>query len=175
MLLSGGLNMFQIGDYIICGSNGVCEVCKIGSDGVPGAVAGRTYYTLSSVYSKGKTIFTPVDNEKVVMRPILTRAEAEKLVSEIKDIEMLWISDEKRREESFKAALRTCDCRELVKIIKTLYLRRQERLAAGKKSITNDEKYLKLAENSLYEELAIPLELHKEDVEKYIKAVVAGA
>ncbi len=162
--------MFQIGDYIICGSNGVCKVQDIGRN-VPGAKEGRTYYTLASVYQKGMVVYTPVDNKKVVMRAILTKTEAEELVAGIKEIDMLWVSDDKRREEAYKEALRSCDCKQLVGIIKNLYNRKQERMAAGKKIITNDENYFKMAEDILYEELAISLEMNKEDVKKHIMEV----
>ncbi len=159
--------MFQIGDYIICGSNGVCKVMDIGSN-VPGAVEGRVYYTLTSAYQKGTVVYTPVDNKKVVMRPILSREEAEELIAGIKDIDMLWVSDDKKREETYKEALRSCDCKKLVGIIKNLYNRKKERMAAGKKNITNDEKYFKMAEDILYEELAISLGMDKSDVKQYI-------
>ncbi|MBQ9765051.1 MAG: CarD family transcriptional regulator [Lachnospiraceae bacterium] len=164
--------MFKVGDYIICGSNGVCKVEGIGSD-VPGAQEGRNYYTLASVYQKGKVIYTPVDNEKVIMRPILKKDEAVQLIEEIKDIDMLWINDERKREEAYKEALRSCDCRQLVAIIKNLYTRRQERIAAGKKNITNDERYFKLAEDVLYEELAISLGISKEEVREHIVEVAS--
>lgn len=162
--------MFQIGDYIICGSNGVCKVQNIGDD-VPGAKEGRTYYTLASVYQKGMVVYTPIDNEKVVMRAVLTKAEAEELIAGIKEIDMLWVSDDRKREEAYKEALRSCDCKQLVSIIKNLYNRKQERMAAGKKTITNDEKYFKMAEDILYEELAVSLEINKEDVKKHIMEV----
>jgi len=38
----------------------------------------------------------------------------------------------------------------------------------GKKVTAVDEKYFHLAENSLYGELAIPLEMTKEEVKKYV-------
>lgn len=159
--------MFEVGDYIICGSNGVCKVQEIGNN-VPGAQEGRVYYTLASVYQKGMVVYTPVDNKKVVMRPVLSKAEAEELIAGIKDIDMLWINDDKKREEAYKDALRSCDCKQLIGIIKNLYNRKQERIAAGKKNITNDEKYFKIAEDVLYEELAISLDISKEEVKRHI-------
>lgn len=160
--------MFEIGEYIICGSNGVCRVTKIGSMNLPGTIKGKLYYSLEPVYTGGSVIYTPVDNEKMIMRPILKKEEANQLILQMREIETLWIQDEKRREELFKNALRTCDCRELVKIIKTLYLRKQSRLAHGKKEISSDEKYLRLAEDNLYGELAISLEMPKEQVERFV-------
>lgn len=160
--------MFKVGDYIICGNNGVCQVEKIGPMKVPGVSKERKYYTLTPVYAGNSTVYTPVDNQKLIMRPVLSKEEARQLIDSITDIETLGIQDEKRREDVYKEALKTCDCKEWVKIIKTLYLRKQSRLAKGKKEITSDEKYLHIAEENLYGELAIPLEIPREEVERFI-------
>lgn len=160
--------MYQIGDYIVYGSNGVCVVDDIGSMDVPGIPKDRVYYTLRPCYLKGSTIFTPADNQKVIMRPILTREEALALVDEIGDIECLWVADEKKREQLYKEAVGTCECRELVKIIKTIYQRQQERLAEGKKITFRDEKYFSMAEDNLYGELALSLGMDKDEVKDFI-------
>ncbi|MCD8083479.1 MAG: CarD family transcriptional regulator, partial [Clostridiales bacterium] len=75
---------------------------------------------------------------------------------------------EKMREERYRECLKTCDPRDWIKIIKTLYLRRLERTAQGKKITSTDEKYLHMAEDYLYSELQIPLEIPKEKMETYI-------
>ena len=64
--------------------------------------------------------------------------------------------------------MQTCDCEELVKIIKTLYLRKQQRLGSGKKVTVVDEKYFRQAEDKLYEELAYALGMEKKQVGTYI-------
>ena len=64
--------------------------------------------------------------------------------------------------------MKTCNYIEWTKIIKTLYLRRQSRLEGGKKLASVDERYLKMAEDSLYGELAVALDIEKGDVEKFI-------
>lgn len=78
------------------------------------------------------------------------------------------MADEKRREDIYKTALRTCDCREWIKIIKTLYLRKMSRIAEGKKVTVSDGKYLHMAEERLYEELALALDMDKDEVVEYI-------
>ena len=60
------------------------------------------------------------------------------------------------------------DCEELVKIIKTLYLRKKLRLENGKKVTAVDMKYLRLAEEQLYGELAVVLAIERGKVENYI-------
>ncbi len=160
--------MFKTGDCIVFGTRGVCQVVQVGYLNLDGIPKDKLYYTLTPYYSHGSTVFTPVDNQKVIMRPILTKREAEKLLDEMKDIETLWIGSEKLREFRYKDALRTCDCREIVKIIKTIHLRKRSRIAAGKKITFIDEKYFKIAEDSLYGELAVALNMSRETVKNYV-------
>ncbi|MCX4321156.1 MAG: CarD family transcriptional regulator, partial [Lachnospiraceae bacterium] len=61
-----------------------------------------------------------------------------------------------------------CDCRDWIKIIKTLYQRKRERLARGKKTTAMDERYLRMAEENLYSELSLVLGVPREDMEDYI-------
>lgn len=160
--------MFRKGEYVVYGSSGVCEVIDIGTMDMSGAARGKLYYTLLPIYSNGSRIYTPVDNEKIVIRHVLSKEEALAFVEQIPEIEPLWVSDEKKREEIYSQKMKTCSHIEWTKIIKTLYLRQQSRLAGGKKLASVDERYLKIAEDSLYGELAIALDIEKEDVEKFI-------
>lgn len=160
--------MFEIGDYIIYGNQGVCKVEDIGPMNMGGIKTERLYYTLLPIYISGSKVYTPTDNEKVILRAVISKDEAKQLLEEIPELEQIDVLDEKSREQLYKDALASCDCRELVKIIKTLYLRRQERLEDGKKVTAVDERYFKMAEDSLYGELAIALDMEREKVESYM-------
>ncbi len=160
--------MYKIGDYIIHGTNGVCEVVDVGPLDSPVAPADKIYYTLTPVFKSGSKIYTPADNIKVIMRPIITKEEADNIIKDINDIEVLWISDERKREFQYKEAFQSCDCIELVKIIKTIYLRKQSRLAQGKKVTVSDDKYFHMAEDSLYGELSFAMNMDKDKVKDYI-------
>lgn len=165
--------MFLAGEYIIYGTTGVCKVEAVGPMKMSGMKnSEKLYYTLAPLSSKGSKVFTPVDNDKVIMRAVLTKEEAQQLVDEIPTIELLWVADEKRREDIYKTALKTCDPREWIKIIKTLYLRKMSRIAEGKKVTVSDGKYLHIAEERLYEELSHSLEMGKEEVLEYITSHV---
>ena len=153
--------MFEIGEYIVYGNNGVCKVENIGKLDMKGENRDRLYYWLTPVYGQGSKIYSPVDNQKTVMRKVLTKEEAEKLTDEIDEIETLWIVDEKQREAAYKKAMYSVDCRSLLQIIKTVYLRKEERVKQGKKVTATDERYFKLAEDKLYQELAVPLGLEE--------------
>ena len=160
--------MFQKDDYVIYGNNGVCTVRDVGPLDIPGVPKERIYYTLVPYYNKDSQIFTPVDSHKVVMRTLICEEEIMQLIREISSIELLWIQDEKQRESRYKEALRSCDCRELIRIIKTIYQRKQHRIAAGKKMTASDEKYFHLAEESLYGEFAVSLGIDRDQVRDFI-------
>lgn len=164
--------MFHIGEMVIYGSNGVCRVENVGPIDSAMDSQREEYYTLSPLNNKESKIFTPVDNPRVIMRPTISKEEAQKLISEIKDVESLWIVDERKRENEYKEALRKCDCRECVRIIKTIYDRKKERIADGKKVTAVDEKYYNIAENNLYGELAISLGMGIEEAKEYVVSEV---
>lgn len=161
--------MFQVGEYVVYGMNGVCRVEEIGDMSLSGVESEKTYYTLSPLYKKGSRIFTPVDNTKVVMRPVISEREACDLIDEMKDVECMDVADDKHRELAYKDALKSCDCRQYVQIINTVNVRKEERQAQGKKMSACDERYGKQATDSLYGELAVSLNIAREEVEEYIE------
>ncbi|MDE6168403.1 MAG: CarD family transcriptional regulator, partial [Acetatifactor sp.] len=55
-----------------------------------------------------------------------------------------------------------------VRVIKTIYLRKQKRLQSGRKVTAVDAKYGHLAEENLYGELAVALGIGRNEVEGYI-------
>lgn len=160
--------MFEPGEYIHYGTSGLCKVEEITKLNVSGADRDRLYYRLTPLEGQGGVIYTPVDNQKVQMRKALNREEAKELIDSIPDIQELWILEEKQREQNYKQALRSPDCRCWIQIIKTLYVRKQSRIEQGRKITATDEKYLKSAENRLYSELALALGRDKNDMEQYI-------
>lgn len=164
--------MFEKDELIMCGGHGVCRVVNVTGNPIDRSDKIRKYYVLDPVFEKASTIYVPVDNEKVVMRRILTKEEAEELAGQVSEIDTVWIQEEKSREQMYKEAIRTYDCRSLVQIIKTLYMRKQSRLKEGKKVLSSDEQYLRKAEELLYSEMSLALSIPKEEVEAYIRKTV---
>lgn len=161
--------MFNIGDYIVHGRNGVCKVVDVTRVNMSGANKEQLYYILVPMKSEDSKIFYPVDCDRVITRSVLSKKEAEEIVSGIKDIEPMWIDNDRQREARYKEAIRSCDCEQLICIIKTLYARNKERVAQGKRITYVDERYLKEAQQTLHDEFSVALGIGSEEVEKYIK------
>ena len=164
--------MFEAGDYVIYGHNGICQVKGTTTLEMEGVPKNRLYYILTPQDGRTGTIYTPTENGKLVLRSVMSREEAEQLIQDIPDIETLDIENDKRREEKYKECLRTCDGREMLRVIKTIYLRKSKRLRCGKKATAVDERYMKMAENNLYSELSMLLEVPKDEMVSYIAAQV---
>ena len=160
--------MFEKGEYIHYGNSGVCVVDDVTTMKLEGIDQEKEYYVLAPLWTKGNKIYTPVDGKKVVTRKILTESEALELIDEIPSIKELMIENDRDREERYKEAMRTGDCRASVSVLKTLHSRKLERQAAGKKVTSADERYMKAAEDQLYGELAAALNLQKDQMEQYI-------
>lgn len=164
--------MFEKGELIMCGGHGVCRVIDITGNPIDRSDQNKKYYVLEPVFEKVSTIYTPVNNDKIVMRRIMNKEEAEKLIAHITEIETVWIQEEKRREQTYKEAIRTYDSRSLVQIIKTLYQRKRIRIKEGKKVLSSDEQYLRKAEELLYSEMSLALSIPKDQVGAYILETV---
>lgn len=160
--------LFGKGEYIVYDITGVCQVQDITTMSMDAEGKEKLYYVLEPLGASGSRIITPVEGNKSIMRPILSREEAYSLIDDIRDVHELGITDDKQREAKYKEALKTCDCREWVGIIKTLHFRKKDRMSHGKRLTEVDERYLKKAKENLYRELSIPLEIPAEDVERFI-------
>ena len=93
----------------MCGAKGVCQIRDITHIDMSGADKEKLYYVLAPVGDKNGTIYVPTDSEKIIMRRTISKEEAERLIDELPQIELLWVPDDKQREETYKEALRTCD------------------------------------------------------------------
>ena len=157
------------GEYIVYGIKGVFRIEDITHIDLSGVDKERLYYVLAPIGEGSGRIYAPTDNRKVTMRRVISKEEANQLIEELPQIELLWVPDDRQREAKYKEALGTCDYRAWVSIVKTLYLRKQERVAQGKKITALDERYMRTAENELYSELSLTLGIPKSEMEAYIK------
>ena len=160
--------MFELGTMLVHPTYGVCEVVHIGKIDMKNVKVERLFYTLVPLYDAKSKLFIPTDSENLGLRPVMTKESALELVARLPAMEPIAVQNEKEREKIFKEMIRNGNCEDISRIIKTLYLRKKARLAAGKKAVSLDEKYLFMAREQLYGELAVSLGIEKNGVEDYI-------
>ena len=129
----------------------------------------KEYYVLIPLDESTAKVFLPVDIAETKIRPAMNKNEAWQLIKEIKSVDEALVENEKERERIYKEAINSRDPKRLISIMKTLYVRRQARIEAGKKTTAVDERYFKLAENQLHSELAFSLGVKKTEVNQIIQ------
>lgn len=161
--------MFEKGDMIVYGNSGVCRVEDVGlPQQIPATDNDTLYYKLDPIYSVG-LIYIPVD-APVAMRRVLTREQAEHLVDAIPQVKEKDVSglDTRTLTQRYKSALAGQNCCDLVSLIKTVKHKNEDAEARGRRPGKIDKEYLKRAQELLYGELAVALDIPKENVNGYI-------
>lgn len=168
--------MYQIGELVLYGSTGVCRVEEIREQSVPDTGEKRMYYVLRQLYGDC-VILAPVDSDKVFMRPIISREEAERIIDSIPQIHAQAYYSRVTRElaEHYESILKSHDCASLVELTMSIYAKKQVLLSKKRKFGTVDERFLKRAENLLFGELAAALDVPRDEIQNYIAAKLEGA
>lgn len=155
--------MYKKNDYVVYKRN----VCKI-KDIKENTLMGKTYYVMTPLDDNSLIIDIPIDNENNFLRDIISKEDAEKIIEKIKDIEPLEITNDKNIEFQYKEMLNTGKHENYIKIIKTTYLRNENRINKKKRISEIDNTYFNLAEKYLYNELSISLNKSIEEIKEYI-------
>lgn len=164
--------MFKIGDYIMYGVTGVCKVTDIIKEKYFNNE--EDYYVLEPVYATTETIIKiPVANKKVFMRDIISKEDIDNLIEEIPLEKEVWIDDERERNHQFKLMVHSGDCKQWSTLIKSIFLKKEQKKKEGKKITQEDERLMKSAEKLLNEEIATILHILPDEVPKYIQSNIS--
>lgn len=160
--------MFKVDDTILYGTEGVCKVKEITSKKFGNYV--NDYYVLEPVYSKNSILYVPVKNKKLTskMRYVLSIDKIYELIKTMVDTDSVWIEDERLRQSKYKEVISQGDYKETIKIIKTLYMHKQNQIALGRKFHKADEDILNFAQTLLHNEFAHVLKIEPEEVLPFI-------
>lgn len=159
--------MFEKGSYVVNANNGICEISDVVTMNM--GSGDREYYVLIPIGESTAKLYLPVDIAEKRIRPAMNSDDAWRLIKEIKAVDEALVENEKEREKLYKEAINSREPKQLISIMKTLYIRRQKRLEEGKKTTALDERYFKLAENQLYSELAFALGVQKSELNEIIE------
>lgn len=159
--------MFNVDDYIMYGKTGVCKVVDITNEKFINGEK-RKYYILSPIYNNDTVIKIPLDNDKVPMRKVISKGDMTALINDIPNMEILWIDDEKKRIAQFETMLKSGQCEELIKLIKSIKFSKRYARSIGKKLEQPDRDIMKEAERLLTEEFAIILNVYPNEASSYI-------
>ena len=161
--------MFQPGELVVYGTTGVCRVEAVTRLNAAGPDRDKQYYQLNPLHQDG-VIYTPVDNPKVAIRPIITQEEAEALIDLIPSMEaeIYHAPTLQALAQHYQSTVRSHDCRDLIGLMLSIYAKQKEAEAHKRRLGLVDERYRKQAERLLHGELSVVLGIPFEEVPTYI-------
>ncbi len=167
--------MFQIGDYVVYGCRGIHEITDITTLNMEGVDHDREYYILKPYAAATGSVYAPVDSTKINMRLVMSEDEVTAFLENIASILPINLRSPKQQEEAFKLCVKSCDPDELMRVIKTLRIRKRERAEKGKKLTITDTHYLEQAEKILYDELSLVLKRPVAEIPAMIQELITQA
>lgn len=158
--------MYQINDVIVYENGGVCKIKDIG---IPDFVTtDEKYYTLQPICDNGGTIYVKINNDKVFMRSVITKEEAESYLSEVPKMKELYSTNDKIRDKEFKEAIKSCEFKRCLQVAKGITMERSRRNKAGKKLNMSDDKNLQKVGKLLTAECSIVFDISMEQAKTRI-------
>ena len=160
--------MFQVGDTVLYGAEGVCTIEEIAIREFAGQE--REYYVLKPVHQQGSFFYLPTQSPglQAKLRKVLTIDEIYELIHTVPNKELIWIENESERKVHYRKIIQSGDRLQLITLIKTLYLHREALKEEGKKFHVCDERLMKEAEKLLYDEFAYALQIRPDQVLPFI-------
>lgn len=140
------------------------DVCKVVDIRV---IRDKSYYVLNSTIDSSLKIDVPVNKEKKLLRPLITKKELDNLINEIKFLPVLDV-EARMLEDEYKRLLKDGTMESLITIIKTAHLRNKIRQENKKKLADNDQYYFNLAERYLYNEISYVLNVSYDDAKNFV-------
>lgn len=165
--------MFSIGDKIQYSTTGICTIIDIEQKNLGSIV--NDYYVLKPNANEKARVYVPVNNQKLTlkMRKILTKQEILEIISSFSECPDIWIENNDKRREAFTEIVSSGDRKQILVLIRSLYMHKNVQAALGRKFHISDEKIFKEAERVLYDELSYVLEIEPTEVADYIQSHIS--
>lgn len=160
--------MFQVGDQVVYGIHGVCQILELEERLVDRKRI--KYFALEPLDQPGARYFVPSENPAALakLRHLISREDLEVLLSSSEIRQNCWITDENQRKQRYRELINSSDRVALLRMINTLHQHKKEQAAAGRKFHLCDDNFLRDAEKLLNAEFSLVLNIQPSEVGNYI-------
>lgn len=163
--------MFQVGEAVSYGTNGVCtieEKKRIKLAGQP-----CDCYILKPVYDSSLKICVPC-NSKVLLARMRALPSKEELLELLQEPAPCHEENPEVRKEQYRQTLQSGDRHALLRMIRDIYTERQHRHARGKQLSGYEDSALREAQNILHSEFAYTMGIDLQEVPAFIADNLEG-
>lgn len=160
--------MYKIGEFIVYGNQGVCEVEGISKLNSPITNKMTNYYQLKPIHGNGN-VFVPVD-ANVFMRLIITIEEIKKIITEIPKIRdtRYDIKNVRELQNHYKTLLSSHEFIDTLKAMISLNNKKDDLAKSNKKLGQMEEKFFRIAKEQIEDEFSVALGISKQEAEIYV-------
>lgn len=151
--------MYKVGDYLVYKKN-VCIIKNILEK------VDDLYYQLIPIDDDSLKIEVAGSKASDFFKNIISKEEVNNLISTLPDIDVIDCED-RFIEYEYKQLLESGTKEDLIKLIKTTYLRNKCRIENKKRKSLKDSEYQEKAEKILYTELSVALNLTIDETREY--------
>ena len=161
--------MYQVGEYVVYGVQGVCRVLGTEKQLVNRK---RTEFLVLEPLARGESKFyLPTQNPTAMgkIQPILARQQMEQLLASMEIRQGCWIREENLRKQHYRNLLASGDRTLLLQMLTAVYQHRDEQDAAGKKFHQCDDNFMRDAEKLLCSEISLVMEMEVTQARDYLR------
>ena len=155
------LMKFELNQKVVHCRNGVSTIVNTA------VMSGREYLLIRSLRGDGENIYVPMDAPNSIIRPVMKEAEADLLLSKLKDIELEFNPNTKQRRDSYKKRLSSGNVEDIAYLFrqKNLYEEFPDKVKLG----PNDIDMLRYAAEIFLDELSLTYNLDRSQIEELVK------
>lgn len=160
--------MYKIGEFVVYGNDGVCEVEEISKLNSPITNKMTNYYKLRPLHGNGN-VLAPVDTN-VFMRLAVTSEEIKKIITDIPDIRSTRYDIKNMRElqNHYKTLLNSHEFVDTLKAMISLNNKKDDLAKNNKKLGQIEEKFLRISKDLIEDEFSVALGISKQEADMYI-------
>lgn len=128
----------------------------------------REYMVLVPYASDKSTYYVPCDMADKKLRKLMSKEEIYALIDSIPDIEPCLCGDRNENKLIFNTVMKSDNCEKIFSLIKSLYLKQEDKPSSGGHLSATEENAMKAAEHMVYQEFAAVLGIAPENVKEFI-------
>ena len=165
--------MYQVGDAVLYGSNGICRIREVTRMESCGMV--DDFYVLKPVSSEATTVFVPLGSEILLsrMHPLLSPEAIRELLDSLEDAAPIWVENENQRKTLYREIMNSGDRSAIFRVYLTLRRLRSEREKKGKHLRVSDERSYRETERIFFDEVSLVLGWSREEGETFLDGLPA--
>lgn len=146
--------MFKRNDFVVHSGHGLCTVLDVNP--------AEGFYKLETYHNK-MLIKMPIEKASIFLRPMLDKAAILKAINDSILLSDDYIKDNKERKVQFQSLVISNDIMDTLLLLKLLYHISEDKRAEKKTLGSFDTQFLQQAERKLFNEIAVALNMSKDD------------